>query len=70
MDPQRAHKLGVDPAEVRITCEAQKYAGRWIIWIPNTRYTEDDPRYKQILTEGRLHEMCYWKADLTVLHGS
>lgn len=64
MDPSRAAALGVDPAEVQITCHAGKYAGRWILWIPNDRYSEEDPRYKQILTEGRIHAMCHWKADL------
>lgn len=71
MDPQRAAKLGVDPTEIQITCEAHKFANRWILWIPNARYTEEDPRHKQILTEGRIHELCYWKQDLTrYAHGA
>lgn len=64
MDPQRAAKLGVDPAEVKITCHGGMYAGRWILWIPNDRYEEADERYKQILTEGGIHYLTGWRASL------
>lgn len=72
MDAQRAAKMGVDPAEVRITCHGGQYSGKWILWIPNDRYTEEDPRHRQILTESRdVFYLGGWKASLErQVHGS
>lgn len=59
MSPERAFKLGVDPAEVQITTEAGKYQNNWIVWIPDSR------QGKIILTESRdIFAMCRWKAQL------
>jgi hypothetical protein len=64
MDPVRAYNLGVDPNEIRITCEAGRYAGKWIAWVP------DMTREKLILTESHdVYELCWFRTQIRIFRG-
>jgi hypothetical protein len=76
MDPIKAAKLGVDPEEVQISCQARKYRGSWVLWVPRNEgeiVLLTDPKIEEkrvILTSGELHDMCWWLAQLRlVLNG-
>lgn len=58
----KAFELGIDPDEIKITCEAGRYSGKWIAWLP------DSVREKYILTESHdVYELCWFKARLRML---
>jgi len=61
MSPRRAHYLGVNPDDVRITSQVGEFGGAWILWVP------DDERGRRILTQfGRdnIYGACAWLRDL------
>lgn len=62
MDPIKAHKLGVKPEEIRVTTEAGRYGGNWILWV------EDAVRGKLIITQSHnIFELVRWRVNHKVL---
>ncbi len=60
MTPQRAHHLGVNPADVRITSQSNRHGGEWIASV------DVDGRERVLASFGQsgIFAACRWLADL------
>jgi hypothetical protein len=69
MDAHKAHAIGIDPSDVRITTEGRRYGrNMWVAWVPDDRPGRGG-RY--VCTQSRdVFDLTRWLSDLRALHSA